>query len=461
VITLVLLPLWLQNRKRFNGIGFWIIDYVFQAVAQYLSFIRGSVPDFVSIFISNLLILAGLIFLYSGILRLFNRKLLLPLHILTLIVIISALAGFLYYQNNITARGIIMMLAVSFYTFLCFHFIFFILNKKDRKIARETGIIFLFYTIISLLRIVRMLFFPISTPYLSLSGIDSLLIYTYVILGIFLTYSLVMIINRKLTDQLNEALLENSQQLIRLEDYSGRLEKANAYKNLFLTSVSHELRSPLNSILSYSAFLKEEISDKKNLADIRSITHCAGHALKMINDLLDLSKIEAGKMNLEIKPVAVRTLIQNVTDMIRQQCIDKGIDLKIIVTPETPQEIETDENRLNQILINLLDNACKYTDEGSIAIVSGSADHHLLISIRDTGIGIPRENIQDIFENYTRFTDLKNRVTGSGLGLAITRTLSELLHIRIEVESEEGAGSQFTLYIPVSYTENTIAQTDR
>jgi PAS domain S-box-containing protein len=225
-------------------------------------------------------------------------------------------------------------------------------------------------------------------------------------------------------------------------------ETANRHKSAFLNVMSHELRTPLTVILGYLPILKNR--DKMPPPD--SIVQIAGdmditgqHLLELINDLLDISKIEAGEMNLHLEQVEVLPAIQEMEIRFKQMAQDKGIGL---FTESEGFSLTVDQRRLRQILTNLVGNAMKFTHEGEIRITAWQEPGVVMFSVADTGIGIPQSDLPDIFDPFCQVDDSSTRKAGgSGLGLAITKRLVELHGGEIRVESEQGVGTRFSFGI--------------
>ncbi|MBF8258253.1 MAG: sensor histidine kinase response regulator, PAS and PAS [Actinobacteria bacterium] len=230
-------------------------------------------------------------------------------------------------------------------------------------------------------------------------------------------------------------------------------EAANRAKSDFLANMSHELRTPLNSVIGFSGVLKKEFYGKLNEKQseyVRYIEESGKHLLGLINDILDLSKVEAGKMKLEAAPVALKGVIQASVTMLTERALKNDIRLSVEIGPGVEEAIEADERKVKQILFNLLSNAVKFTPEGgSVTLMASKEDDAVRICVSDTGIGIKAEDMAKLF---TEFTQLESTYTkkyeGTGLGLALTKKLVELHGGRIWVESEEGKGSRFFFTLP-------------
>ncbi|AZU64547.1 CHASE3 domain-containing protein [Neobacillus mesonae] len=245
-----------------------------------------------------------------------------------------------------------------------------------------------------------------------------------------------------------------------LEDYSRKLQQSSQYKTDFLANMSHELRTPLNSIIILSQMLMESDDDMEleEVRDSARVVHTAGgDLLRLIDDILDLSKIEAGKIEILTDEVNVTELPQMMKAMFDPVAAKKNLRFDVVTDVGVPPVISTDGQRLQQILKNLLSNAFKFTEKGSVTVQIEQADPEILgtdkpvlaISVIDTGIGIPLDKQQIIFNAFQQVDGTTNRqYGGTGLGLSICREFTHLLGGALSLESEPGKGSNFTLYIP-------------
>lgn len=279
-------------------------------------------------------------------------------------------------------------------------------------------------------------------------------------------------IQKEEIEQKNSGL---SQAHEKLEAKAKELEQASQYKSDFLANMSHELRTPLNSLLILSGILVKNKNGNLSQEDVESakiINKSGKDLLQLINEILDLSKIEAGKMTVEIEKVNPIDLKSEIIMDFKHQAEKKGLDFHVDIADDFPLSIETDALRLNQIIKNLLSNALKFTSKGAINVVMKLEDDkstfwrdHLnstetcSISVSDTGVGIPDEKKEAIFEAFQQADGSTSRkYGGTGLGLSISKELARMLGGEIHLESEVGKGSIFTLYIPVkqSFQEVTI-----
>lgn len=231
-----------------------------------------------------------------------------------------------------------------------------------------------------------------------------------------------------------------------------RAEAENRSKSEFLAHLSHELRTPLSAILGFTELLINSQQSEENLAHLNIVHRNGKHLLGLLNDILDLSKIEAGKLDLEIQPVYLIPFIADVYSLMRTAAMDKNLRLNVHATTQLPETIHTDPTRLRQVLLNLIGNAIKFTHEGSIdvtiAIVTKAGRQLISFDVQDSGVGISEGNLQAIFKPFVQIKHSRIQTrTGTGLGLTISRQLVTHLGGDIRVESTENVGSRFMFSI--------------
>ncbi len=228
-------------------------------------------------------------------------------------------------------------------------------------------------------------------------------------------------------------------------------ESANEAKSSFIANMSHEIRTPMTSILGFANLLSERgLSDEEFRDHLRSLREAGEHLMIIVNDILDISRIESGKLEIEVVPVSPAGTIMEVFNMLKAKATMKGLEFRRDISTETPDSMSTDPGRLRQILLNLVGNAIKFTREGYIEIRSECMDNQLEISVIDTGIGITEDALLNLFQPFTQADSSTTRkYGGSGLGLAISRRLAHILGGEIIVKSKPGEGSSFTLRLPV------------
>ncbi|WP_345713812.1 ATP-binding protein, partial [Kineococcus glutinatus] len=277
---------------------------------------------------------------------------------------------------------------------------------------------------------------------------------------------------RLLTEQSRDLEAKNHEiELARtgLEEKAEQLALSSQYKSEFLANMSHELRTPLNSLLILAKLLADNPQDNltdKQIEFARTIHGSGSDLLALINDILDLSKVEAGKMDVNPAPVVLREVVEHVRSTFGPLAEQQGLDLVVDVEPGLPAALVTDEQRLHQVLKNLLSNALKFTERGSVRLSVGSpdpgavfgvpsldgAERVLAFRVTDTGIGVPAEKLRLIFEAFQQADGTTSRkYGGTGLGLSISREIARLLGGAITVESRTGRGSTFTLHVPTTY----------
>ena len=257
---------------------------------------------------------------------------------------------------------------------------------------------------------------------------------------------------------------------IDLEESRRAAEESNAAKSEFLATVSHELRTPLNAILGFSEIIKKEalgdLGDKRYRDYATDINDSGNHLLSLINDILDLAKLEAGKVKLESAALHPSDLLHKAESLMAQTASTKGLKLITEISPEMPEVVMGDELRLRQVLINLLSNAIKYTPTGAVnalirrEALAGGGDGWV-IEVKDTGIGIPDDKVGTLFDRFTQVESSRiRRQGGAGLGLSICRELCDMMHGTISVESVEGQGSTFRVHLPLIVADDTTVDGD-
>ena len=236
-----------------------------------------------------------------------------------------------------------------------------------------------------------------------------------------------------------------------LQDALQEAGQASQAKSVFLASMSHELRTPLNAILGYAELLMEDSNDAQDTADLQRIRASGDHLLDLINDVLDLSKIEAGKMQVEREDVHLDSLLRDVTQAIEPAAAARGNQLRI----ESPAlgTVPADTRRTRQVLLNLLSNAAKFTEHGQIVVRATTTEidgnEQVEITVQDTGVGIPPEQLERLFQPFVQVeNEPSRRVGGTGLGLVLSRRFARMMGGDVTATSRPGVGSTFRLVLP-------------
>jgi signal transduction histidine kinase len=263
---------------------------------------------------------------------------------------------------------------------------------------------------------------------------------------------------KQLGQQLTELAETHAQQAQQQRRHAEQLEESNRYKSQFLANVSHELRTPLNSILLLSKMLNETNQQlSKEQQKQLQVIHEAGQDLRaLIDNILDLSRIEAGRASFSVQQIALRTLLDDLIDLVKPQFDAHGLYLNLELDKQLPDSFLSDQEKVRQILKNFLSNALKFTRSGgatlSARINQDSNQHPICLTVEDSGIGIAEEKQELIFEAFKQADGSTNRqYGGSGLGLSISRELARLLGGEITLQSEEGVGSRFSLCLPMRF----------
>lgn len=244
-------------------------------------------------------------------------------------------------------------------------------------------------------------------------------------------------------------------------------ENSTKAKSLFLSNMSHEIRTPLNGIIGISELMLRESGESHIREMLHTVKYSADNLMGIINDILDFSKIEAGKITFENIEFNPRSLFNNVKAVLNPRIKEKKLVLNIEVSDTVPEHLIGDKIKLNQILMNLVGNAIKFTDHGYVKIEAkfnkqNKKKGNLLIKVSDTGIGIPKNNIESIFDSFTQSnTSISRKFGGTGLGLTITKRLIELQDGNIRVESKENKGTVFEFSLPVKVVLNKPEKTKK
>jgi CheY-like chemotaxis protein/signal transduction histidine kinase len=261
------------------------------------------------------------------------------------------------------------------------------------------------------------------------------------------------------TEELQRSSEELQEQNAKLEAQKIQVEAATKLKSEFLSNMSHELRTPLNSIMALSRVLIMQAKDKLNEDEnnyLEIVERNGKRLLTLINDILDLSKIEAGKMEITPKYMNTSSFLQTIQENIQSLSEEKGLTLSLEL-PDNLPNLETDEIRLHHVILNIVSNAVKFTEEGSVEIAANFDSKNIYIKVKDTGIGINKETLTHIFDEFRQADGTSSRqYEGTGLGLAIAKKMIKILGGTIEVKSIFGKGTVFTVTVPIKWYEVNV-----
>lgn len=264
---------------------------------------------------------------------------------------------------------------------------------------------------------------------------------------------------------------ENKEKEKELQIAKNKAEEASKTKSEFLANISHEIRTPMNAILGFSEWLHDHVTDTQHKSYLHTILTSGRNLLALINDILDLSKIESGRMNIEMEPMQCKVLIHEIKQVLKQKIEAKNLAFNILIDKSVPEYVYMDEIRLHQILFNIVGNAIKFTSKGFINVSAYAVKTvsnnviNLIISIEDTGIGIKEDQQEKIFTAFTQQSGQSNRYyEGTGLGLAIVSGLLKKLNGEISIKSKLGKGSTFTITLRdvkvAEISEKTLSEVD-
>lgn len=244
---------------------------------------------------------------------------------------------------------------------------------------------------------------------------------------------------------------------LKLKEALINTEKANQAKSDFLANMSHEIRTPLNSIIGYSEILLEEESDFKKLEKLNTVVTSGKHLMGIISDILDFSKIEAGKLEFDYRPFSIKELFEKMREMFELVRKKKSIKFNIVGAEHFPDMVIGDEQKIEQVLINIINNAFKFTEKGDITLEAEYKDSIAIINITDTGIGIPQDKQDRLFSAFQQAeSDISRKYGGTGLGLAISKSIIRMMGGEIEFESIEGEGTTFKIYFPMPWIDEKL-----
>ncbi len=304
--------------------------------------------------------------------------------------------------------------------------------------------------------------FFVITPYFYIFLVEESHISNSVLIALLLYVILLLIIAKKISFNVNKNFLlayDNRELVAKLQQKVEEANKASEAKSKFLSVMSHEIRTPLNAIIGFVKILKNNESDEEKLKYLDTVDKSSYLLMNVINDVLDVSKIESGKFSLEFTKFEPKEELESVYDLFKRSGEEKGVHVINKISESLPKCIKTDKLRLKQIISNLLSNAIKFTEKGKNVEFICSFDEktsRLYIEVKDEGIGIAQENIENILKEFTQADSSTAReYGGTGLGLSIVSKLLKLFGSELKVHSELGKGSSFSFVLPVQIVHET------
>ncbi len=259
----------------------------------------------------------------------------------------------------------------------------------------------------------------------------------------------------RLEQDVAQRTVELSEEIVQRKKAEKEAVRANQAKSDFLAGISHEIRTPLNAVLGFSELLSTEVRDHRHQSYLHSIHTAGKNLLALINNILDLAKIEAGRMVSTPGPVLIKSFVRDAMAVFQNAAQKKGLQSEVIIKDTVPDAVITDELWLRQIIFNLVGNAVKFTEQGRIELITDVVEKtdsdriHLKLAVRDTGIGIPQHQQEHIFDSFNQVRSRSRLPTGTGLGLTLSRRMTELMGGTLTVSSQPDQGSIFTVDIPV------------
>ena len=404
---------------------------------------------------NNIIILYTFVTITSILFLIFRKKIPVKFKYNMIIVMLFIVSLASFFKIGVAGQGSLILVLTLLYTMMFY-------GWKYLKFAK---IIILFVLIfISLANFLSWIAFsPNPNTYLLTPlNISIYLIFTgvYIYLIIIVTGSFLKALNIQANiehdDNLSLKKELNKRNNIENELKSAQYEseKSNKAKTDFLSSMSHELRTPMNAILGFSQIMRDDttISDK-NKSYINEILRAGDHLLELINEVLDLSKVESGRIELLVKPVEVDSVINEC--LVLMEVLAKKRNIAISKKGETGTVVSVDETRLKQVLLNLISNSIKYNhDSGSVAVDVQIIDKKILrISVKDSGYGIPKDQLSEIFQPFNRLNHGNSKIEGTGIGLTLTKRIVELMNGQIDMISEIGKGSTFWVDFPIEHSQ--------
>lgn len=461
VMLTIAMGVYWARQETIPGLGLWTVAILCGAFGVGALVARGAVPLWVSVFFGNLGVFLGCIFILGGIRCFGGRKPHWTMPLLTIAIMMAVLLYDVLTRNDIVFRSIICAVWLAGIYGLCAMECW---RTGQRGTARRLwvlpAVVFVTMSVVMAVRIVGILLDPENTTLFApnpAQGVNFLLSIVGVVAA---AIAMMGLSNEWLQRRLHMEAAENARVARERDQAAQAAEAANQAKSLFLATVSHEIRTPINAIMGGVEILGGNDSLDDGGTRILAVMDKAGQSmLALLDDLLDISRIETGHLSLQPQPVDLHQRLRDAVDLMASRAAGAGLTLDLSIAPDVPRYVSIDPARLRQILLNLIGNAVKFTQQGGVQVLAGRATDAALpagsgipvrIIVADTGIGIPAAKLPHVFEAFYQVeAGDKRRYGGVGLGLAICRRLVGMMGGTIRVDSAVGRGTAFTVDVPM------------